>query len=68
MERSTAVAVGWKRRRWGGWSVGSRGIDCVKGVDSERWVAAGESVGSGGGGGGGINYDSPLLLSFPCFS
>jgi hypothetical protein len=33
-----------ERRRGGGWLMGSRGSDCAKGVDSGRWVAAGEGV------------------------
>ena len=51
-----AVAMKTKRRRGGGWSMGSRGSDCTKGVDSGRWAATGESVGFGRGGGGWKNY------------
>jgi hypothetical protein len=42
-----AVVMKTKRRRGDGWSMESRGSNCTKGVVSGRWVAMGESVGSG---------------------
>jgi hypothetical protein len=47
--------------------MGLRGSDCITGVVSGRWVAAGESFGSGRGGRGRIYYGWPLLLSLACF-
>ena len=42
MASTTVVSVKRKWRRGGGWSMGSRGFDCTKGVDSGQWAAAGE--------------------------
>ena len=63
-----ASAVGLERRRWGGRSMGLKGSDCAKGVDSGRWAAEGEGVGSGRGGRGWNNYGCLVLLSLPLAS
>ena len=60
-----AVAVGWKRRRGGGMSMGSLGSYFTKGVVSGQWAAEWEGVGCSRGGRGWkyYGYLSALLSS-----
>ena len=65
MASTTVVSVKRKWRRGGGWSMGPRGSNCTKGVDSGQWAAAGESVGFSRGGGGGEKVWLALYSSLP---
>ena len=68
MASTTVVSVKRKWHRGGGWSMGPRGSNCTKGVDSGQWATAGESIGfRRGGGGGGKSMVGSLLLSSTCF-